>query len=192
MSRFLRASAFLVAFLIFVAAGLFLMARLKHPGSWTKVLNLFSLALVIFPVGEVIRTKRLPPSAPEQPAEALTLAPNSTNRPDIYYIILDGYARSDVMQELFNFDNSAFLERLRHKGFFVARGSTANYCQTPLSLSSSLNLDYLDDLVKGLGSDQTALHELIARNRLAETLRPLGYSFVTFSTGFEPTDADRL
>ncbi len=58
--------------------------------------------------------------------------------PAIYYIILDGYARSEVMRELFDFDNTAFLERLERKGFFVARGSNANYCQTPLSRSSSL------------------------------------------------------
>ena len=58
--------------------------------------------------------------------------------PIIYYIILDGYARSEVMRELFDFDNTAFLERLERKGFFVARGSNANYCQTPLSRSSSL------------------------------------------------------
>ena len=42
------------------------------------------------------------------------------------------------MRKLFDFDNTAFLERLERKGFFVARGSNANYCQTPLSRSSSL------------------------------------------------------
>jgi len=80
------------------------------------------------------------------------------------------------------------------KGFFVARGSNANYCQTPLSLWSSLNLEYLDDLFKGLGKNQAKLRELIDRNNLAATLHHLGYKFVTFSTGFDPTDltdADR-
>ena len=39
------------------------------------------------------------------------LSPNrpEQSRPDIYYIILDGYARSDVMKSLFDFDNSGFL-----------------------------------------------------------------------------------
>ena len=37
-----------------------------------------------------------------------------------------------------------FLKRLEQKGFYVARRSTANYCQTPLSLSSSLNAVYLN------------------------------------------------
>jgi hypothetical protein len=45
--------------------------------------------------------------------------------------------QSEVMRDLFDFDNTAFLERLERKGFFVARGSNANYCQTPLSRSSS-------------------------------------------------------
>ncbi|GAJ03090.1 unnamed protein product, partial [marine sediment metagenome] len=29
--------------------------------------------------------------------------------PDIYYIILDGYTRKDVLQELYGYDNSDFL-----------------------------------------------------------------------------------
>ena len=62
-------------------------------------------------------------STEQETAKALTLAPAISSHPDIYYIILDGYARSDVMQELFNFDNTGFLERLRHKGFFVAQAA---------------------------------------------------------------------
>ena len=43
--------------------------------------------------------------------------------PAIYYIILDGYARSEVMRA-FDFDNTAFLEWLERKGFFVALAAT--------------------------------------------------------------------
>ena len=78
------------------------------------------------------------------------------------------------MKSLFDFDNSAFLEHLERKGFFVARRSTANYCQTPLCLSSSLNATYLDELVKGLGNDQTELSDLIGKNNVVASLRPAG------------------
>ena len=169
-------------------AAFVLLARLKKPGPWTRMLNLFSIFLVILPVTAVCRTRTPPLARPERSATAFPLALSSQPLPDVYYIILDGYARSDVMSELFDFDNTPFLDRLERKGFFVARGSNTNYCQTPLSLSSSLNLEYLDDLVKGLGKNQVELHELIARNNLAASLRPLGYKFVTFSTGFDPTD----
>lgn len=175
-------------------AALGLLTRLRNPGPWTRRLNLFSIFLIILPLIEVARTSTPPRTRPQRSATAFPVALSAQPLPDIYYIILDGYARSDVMREFFDFDNTKFLERLERKGFFVARGSNANYCQTPLSLSSSLNLEPLDDLVKGLGNNQTELHDLIDRNNLAATLRPLGYKFVTFATGFDPTDltdADR-
>ena len=92
------------------------------------------------------------------------------------------------MKSLFDYDNSGFLSRLERKGFYVTCRSTTNYCQTPLSLSSSLNASYLDDMVKGLRNDQTELSDLIGNNDLVASLRPMGYKFVTFSTGFDPTE----
>ena len=162
----------------------------------TAFLNWFAIILIAFPVVQAITIKA--PAVgrpPRQPVPfALGTPPPPSRLPDIYYIILDGYARTDVMKALFDFDNSDFLERLERKGFYVARRSTANYCQTPLCLSASLNGVYLDDLVKGLGPDQTQLTDLIGQNNVLATLRPLGYRFVTFATGFDPTEhpeADR-
>lgn len=179
---------FLTVFLMLAGLGLWLASRLPISRSWTKALNLFALLLVILPIMEIARTKPILEKTAERASQALALAPPTAGRPDIYYIILDGYARSDVMQELFNFDTTRFEDHLRRQGFLLAQQSTSNYCQTPLSLSSSLNFEYLDELVKGADNDQTILHSLIAENRLARTLRPLGYRFVTFSTGFEPTE----
>jgi hypothetical protein len=120
------------------------------------------------------------------------LAPLSTppgsRPPDIYYIILDGYARHDVMRSHFDYDNSAFLEHLEGRGFYVARNSTSNYCQTLLSLSSSLNGVYLDEMVKGLQYDRTTLREYIGRSSVLASLEPLGYGLVTFATGFDATE----
>ncbi len=73
------------------------------------------------------------------PTEA---AAHDANRPDIYYIILDGYGRSDVLQRYYDFDNAEFLEGLRHRGFYVADKSSTNYPYTAHSLSSSLNMRY--------------------------------------------------
>jgi hypothetical protein len=170
-----------------LALGCLLTSRLKRPESITRVLNLFAIVLTALPVFDAVRAG---PSLarPARAASPAAIVPGPSRLPDIYYIILDGYARSDVMKRLFDFDNSPFLERLENKGFYVARDSTSNYCQTPLSLSSSLNMSYLDEMVKGLENDQTALRDLLARNALVETLRPLGYKFVTFATGFEPTE----
>jgi hypothetical protein len=170
--------------------------RLKNLQGVTRFLNALAIIAVTMTLIRVATVKA--PAATRPPRVAAPLAqltPSAATRPlDIYYIILDGYARHDVMKSHFAFDNSAFLEHLERQGFFVARNSTANYCQTPLSLSASLNATYLDELVRGLGNDQTELSDVIGRNDVLATLRPLGYRFVTFATGFEPTEhpeADR-
>jgi hypothetical protein len=167
-----------------------IVVKIKDPRGVTTFLNIFATFLIMFPASILLLVKAPTIARPPRHAVAFSVAPRSDRprMPDIYYIILDGYARSDVMKDLFQFDNQPFLERLEQKGFYVARRSTANYCQTPLSLSSSLNAVYLDDLVKGLGVDQTELSDLIGRSDVMATLRPLGYKFVTFSTGFKPTE----
>ncbi len=156
----------------------------------TTFFNLFSVVLLIMPVYQILSIKAPTATRRSRAAEPFALPPQPAGvvLPDIYYIVLDGYARTDVMKELFNFDNSPFLNHLEKIGFYVARQSTANYCQTPLSLSASLNSSYLDNLVKGLGHDQTELSDLIGKSNVVETLRPLGYKFVTFATGFDPTE----
>jgi hypothetical protein len=86
---------------------------------------------------------------------------------------------------------------LQDTGFYVANRSTPNYAQTALSLSSSLNFQYLDDLVTQLGKDVRTimpLRAMITNNRLTNYLRSFGYRLVTYSSGYPPTEmpgADR-
>jgi hypothetical protein len=178
-----------------VATGsVFALARLKEPRALTPSLNLFALILTAMPVYTITNARReqqvevmeakggiLPPG-PVSTAQAVG------RRPDIYYIVLDGYARSDVMSTLFGFDNEPFLKRLEQKGFYVARRSTANYCQTPLSLSSSLNVVYLNDLIPPDSHDKEQLNRWTGDGSIVQTLRGLGYRFVTFATGFDETE----
>jgi hypothetical protein len=163
----------------------------------SRFLNVLAVIAVSMPIVQIARIKAPTATLPTRAATPLGLlsAPASRRPPDIYYIILDGYARHDVMKSHFDFDNTAFLEHLESKGFYVARKSTANYGQTPLCLSAYLNATYLDELVKGMGTDLTALRDLIRQNEIVASLRPLGYRFVAFATGYDPTEqpeADRL
>ncbi len=99
--------------------------------------------------------------------------------PDIYYIILDGYARADTLQRLYQLDNSAFLTFLESHGFYVPRHSRSNYPQTYLSLASSLNWSYLDGLAAEMGQssdDRSPLLYMIENSSAAALLAKDGYS----------------
>jgi hypothetical protein len=112
-------------------------------------------------------------------------------QPDIYYIILDGYARADVLTEHYGFDNREFLDYLRGRGFYIAEQSCTNYPYTHLSLASSLNLRYHDEREVHNPSEIYFYH-MIQRPLAAEVLQARGYRYVHFSTNWAGTQCSQL
>ncbi len=124
-------------------------------------------------------------------SEEQPLSQKTTYLPNIYFIILDGFSRQDMIKKWYGIDISDFKSFLEEKGFYVASESHSNYFTTSLSLSATLNFSYLDGYSIGVGvnnSSLSPLKQLIADNRTIAQLRPLGYRFVTFSTGYTLTD----
>jgi len=151
--------------------------------SATLGLNVLTILLLVFPVFQIIHfeSKRYTPG----PTFSGTASPNSipnspSNSPDIYYIILDAYGRTDTFQQVFNYDNSDFLSSLKDRGFYIASCSQSNYGYTELSLASSLNIDYLNNLNSGLSDPE----DLIQQNVVRRFLKSQGYTIVSFETGF--------
>jgi len=107
-------------------------------------------------------------------------------RPSIYYIILDGYARNDVMNEVYHHDDSKFLRFLNEKGFFVAEKSLANHATlTRHSLVSSLNMQYLQKIFAGTDPGSRDLAGFIDRfkdNEAVKYAKSKGYRYVAFYT----------
>jgi len=64
--------------------------------------------------------------------------------PNIYLILMDGYAGNASLKDYFHYDNSALTNDLRTKGFYVADSFHSNYNITAGSMNSFLNMQYLD------------------------------------------------
>jgi hypothetical protein len=114
----------------------------------------------------------------------------SKRPPDIYYIILDGYGRADVLQSIHGFDNSAFVAGLEQRGFFVAPRSQGNYPRTILSLASSLNMQYLDGVSDAMGDSDLwwPIEDLLKHSEVRSFLEGAGYQSVFLSSGWDYTD----
>jgi hypothetical protein len=114
----------------------------------------------------------------------------SNNHPDIYYIILDAYGREDMLQDLYGLDNAHFIQTLEQQGFIIPTLSRSNYHRTILSLSSSLNMQYLDGVEQVLGSSSIwwPLESLIQHSQVRAFLEAQGYRTVFFATRFDATD----
>ena len=126
---------------------------------------------------------------PERQPLALEVPAAAGMPPPIYLIVLDAYAGEQVLREMYGFDNSRFLDGLRDRGFFVARGSHSNYPQSLLSMASMLNFSYLEELLPDIDEEENSrqpLQRLLRDNRLFNSLRPLGYRSITFdAAGWE-------
>ncbi len=157
---------------------------------WTPALNIFSIVLLAFPLYQLVNFGVRQYSlerAREAANPVLSLPPAP---PDIYYIILDAYSRADTLQRVYDYDNTAFLQALDKRGFYIALCSQSNYAYTEPSLASSLNMEYLDTL--SVDSDAEA-DALIQDNFVRRYLKSQGYTIVAFETGFRWTqweDAD--
>jgi len=164
----------------------------------TSMLNVVGLFLLILPSFQLVSFFLQSRASQAQAAQnTQTLELEAGNEPpDIYYIILDGYGRADVLKDEYGYDNSDFLNTLRDWGFYVADCSQGNYAQTQMSLASSLNFNYIDALSDRFTpgeDDRTGLDALIRHSAVRESLEAAGYKTVAFATGFiatELTDAD--
>jgi len=111
---------------------------------------------------------------------------------DIYYIILDAYASSETLNNVYHFNNHEFIDYLVGKGFYVASQSRSNYGVTFLSLASSLNMEYLDSSLSNIdinnSKDRTIPYRLISENKVATYLKQHGYSFINFGSGWAGTE----
>jgi hypothetical protein len=156
----------------------------------TRFLNVLSIALIALALIGTVSSIQRSPSANLRTVNIQTSA-SGAEKPDIFYIILDGYPRRDTLQMIHQFDNSNLLEFLQSKGFRILSRSHSNYPGTALSLASSLNFSYLDEIVPAneiRANNRWFLKNLIVNNRTFEFLRKQGYAIAAFDSGYFSTE----
>lgn len=154
-----------------------------------KLFNFIAFLLIAMPLYKISMFHFIPSeflaSKQETSDELLPLEA----KPSVYYFIMDAYGRNDVLNDLYDFDNSDFTNYLKDKGFYVADKSFANYNKTVLSIPSSLNMTYLDSLAEVLGpesEEQRPLLHMIDENESVDLLKRYGYSSVAFDSPILP------
>lgn len=197
----LARTAWLGLFMLLFIAALFLLRSAGHIQVINEVLNVSAVALVLIAGANwaLASFKEMPAfayAASWEKEMSSKVQPNEVSAPhrrapDVYYIILDGYGREDILNAIYQVDNSSFYSFLRTKGFYVADASHSNYDQTHLSLASSLNSTYLDELESEVGeqaASKSPLGAMIEDSVLFRQVRANGAKVITFSTGLPFAD----
>lgn len=126
------------------------------------------------------------------------VGPATSEAPDIYVFLLDGYPGDRAASRATAFDADAFPAALERRGFDVTRDSYSNYLQTPLTLASMLTMRHLVDipaLAPPHGPSARDLRRLRAvlddAPAFAE-LRAAGYTVTVVDPGYAHTELRRV
>lgn len=117
------------------------------------------------------------------PAVDLTLPVTPTagaNRPNVYLIMLDAYARADTLAG-FGFDNEPFLAALEQRGFDVAHQSRGHYLLTTQVMAVTLSMRHLDELPSvpdSVADQRRLLRAIIDKAPVFAAFHDMGYQVV--------------
>lgn len=177
--------------IIFFVAALWLIKRFRVNKELTLVLNIFSTVLILLPTIQIIAflLRNLnPPRIPEVSSVTPLISwTEDSIPPDIYYIVLDGYVRSDVLQQVYGLDNTPFLGDLQQLGFYIAECARSNYDRTSHSLTSTFNMQYIQSLKSDIAPDEDPawLLPYLKHNVVRQQLEGLGYKTIVFKNPWE-------
>ena len=104
-----------------------------------------------------------------------------TDPPDIYFLLVDNYARDDVLKYQFEIDTTDFLETLKDQYFVVADRALSAHPMTWLSLPAIFEQEY-QVLPQDSGPIPTQREQtpiMAGTNRTYRILANQGYQFVT-------------
>lgn len=165
----------------------------KRKGSFGNMYyagNLVFLLLLLGGMGEHIYLRATTNASQHDQADASKQLANSyipcdtCVKPDIYFVILDGYTNSKTLRNEFNYENVFIDSLLLQKNFCLPQNSKSNYYFTQPSLASTLNMNYLPRLntTKLFNTKEFfQSHYTIYNNELCDILKKQGYEINNYS-----------
>ena len=190
---------FLVPFLgIFILGFLYFLKTKRKLNNITLILNVVAITIIVVTLTQLIGHDFNPYYIFEDDVDTSTqfhLTDSLGEYPDIYYIMLDEYAGSKTLNDRFDYDNSEFTDYLHTNGFTVPLETQSNYVISFLTLSSSLNMQYVNFYTDEVGinsKDRHLAYNLIHNNKVMQILESNGYSIINFDSNWGPTNAIKI
>ncbi len=201
LSAPLPAWLFLLVYCVLGVAGLLVLLKdrwtfkektvtIQHQSA-TGSLNLVSLIMIVFSLLPLYffysELEQLSAQMQtEMRAELKLSGIVAARKPDIYYIMADGFPGSQTLHEFWRYDNTPFIDFLKARRFCVVEKSASNYDRTFFSLASTMNMQYLHDPVgfyKKHPGHMYAYDWLSQHNSVMRLLKQLGYRLINVSSG---------
>ncbi len=157
----------------------YLLHRKLPPAAGFRVTQLLAIGfsavlLVVTATSVPTLVKKVQASADTGTADVTVAQGAGGEHPNIYFLVFDEYARFDMLEKYFDYDNSAFADYLEESGFNVSYTSSNESTNTRAITANLIMLDY-----PGRQEDpDEVLDRYRCQGTLYQILGDLGYSMV--------------
>lgn len=130
---------------------------------WKPFLATIAIVSIVYPSAMIIIPPKVVAHNPTTETNQVVLDKS------VYIILFDRYARADILEKYFGYDNSPFLDELKARGFEIAEKGRTNYNMTTTAFASLLNLEYLDTLLPNMPDTERSyipIYDLMKGSRL--------------------------
>ncbi len=184
------ASTMLLAYTGLAVAGLVFLARWRRDfRPFTRTANWFGVILIVLYVALVFFNAPISDRMSPPPLEPAVAAARSADElPDIYLLLLEGYARCDVLLRVYGYNDLPVLESLQDRNMRVEVDAFSNYAWGMQSAMALLNMDYFESLAPADAPDDLEVGRFINlyhQNRFFQTLHSAGYEILAYSPGVQ-------
>jgi hypothetical protein len=130
---FLVKYSFILPVVLLLFIGLLFFFRKRKPAFPNLFQYLGLLLLVLITIDFFTAAFRFTKQSRRTDISASFSPCDTCTKPDIFLIIADSYSGRVALQEVFRFDNSAFENELRKRGFYIVDSSLSSYNYTPFT-----------------------------------------------------------
>jgi hypothetical protein len=180
-----------VTYLALAAFAVWLYRSRRNFGVLTGLANVVALGAFLPPAvvlgSSLVAAAQGAAEDPAPPRVQAAAAPSRT--PDIYYLMFDRYGDERTLRAN-GVDPEPFYDWLGERGFYVAHDSRSNYLKTVLSIASSLNMSYLDEIARNEGprsGNWLPVYDWVYRHQVGAFLRAQGYRYYHLGSWYWPT-----
>ena len=188
-------------------AALFILRTRRDLGSATVLANVVGAVLVVNSLATVgfhelsearsgVPASSVAPSpvASPAPSSAASPAPAASQR-DVYYLVVEDYGSARTIDQYHGLEDDGFFAWLEQSGFTVLPDTRSNYGRTPLSLASSLNMTYLDEVAAQYGPEfggYAPISRMVRDPAVGRFLKDRGYTFIQLGSQYTLTASSDL
>lgn len=149
-------------------------------GRWNRMQELVPLLgvlLLLYPIAEIVLNSP-PRTMSVESRGAFGIDAGWT--PNIYWFVLDGYGRGDVLGEYGDVLQASFIGEMEQRGFVIDPRAAAAYPMSFLSIASTLSMDYIADGSTDVSSEEPFYVVTQGENVVVDSLRDRGYAYVLY------------